>query len=144
MIFTMLFGAFGRNKKTKKSVNSVEAMTLVKRGMRGEYVYKLESEDNATKLRYYREVYSGGETVLELVKSVACDRQVIIELMNTCNIIRWDGFHGKHPKNVHDGIMFTFTAMVNGGQTVCAEGSANFPSGYHEFVRSLDAMLTKG
>ena len=78
-----------------------------------------------------------------LKSNVPCSMQTMIELMNTCGILSWDGFHGKHPKNVSDGIMFDFTANVSGGQTIHADGSANFPKGYHEFVRTLDEMLAE-
>jgi len=37
--------------------------------------------------------------------------------------------------------MFDFKAIVNDGQILHADGSANFPKGYREFVRGLDAML---
>ena len=143
MVFTMLFGLFGCGEKAPKTVTSVETMTLTLRGMRGSYVYKFEGEGDMTELRRYRETYSGGEDELVLELSVPCGVQTMIELMNTCGIFRWDGFHGMHPKNVKDGIMFRFEATVNGGQTILAEGSANFPKGYHEFVRALDAMLAE-
>ena len=65
-----------------------------------------------------------------------------LELMNTCGVICWDGFHGKHPKNVKDGIMFDFRATVNDGQEIHADGSENFPKGYHDFVRELNKILT--
>ncbi len=143
MVFTMLFGLFGCGEKTPKAVTSLETMTLTLRGMRGSYVYKFDGEGDATELRRYREAYIGGEDELVLESSVSCGVQTMIELMNTCAILRWDGFHGKHPKNVKDGIMFSFTASVNGGQTISADGSENFPKGYHEFVRALDAMLAE-
>ena len=131
---------FGGNKE---QVESVESMTLTLRGMRGGTVYKFDAESNHTELRYYCEKYSGEETILELERSIACDPQTMICLMNTCDVIKWNGFHGKHPKNVHDGIMFRFEATVNEGQTILADGSENFPKGYREFVRTLDEMLSK-
>jgi len=143
MIFTMLFGLFGCDGGSKKTVTSIEEMTLTLRGMRGSVVYKLANDADRIALQRYREVYAQEETILELEASAACDSQVMIDLMNHCGIIRWDGFHGKHPRNVLDGIMFNFTATVNGGQMICADGSANFPRGYHEFVRALDAILAE-
>ena len=107
----------------------------------GGVVYTLEGEGDTTQLRRYRETYRGGEDELMLESSVPCGVQTMIELMNTCGILRWDGFYGKHPRGVKDGTMFTFTATVNGGQTIRAEGSANFPKGYHEFVQALNEML---
>ena len=115
-------------------------MTLILHGMRGSYVYTFE---NQRELRRYREIYRDGADKLVLEASAPCGEQTMVERMNACDILRWDGFHGKHPKNVSDGIMFRFEATVNDGQRIHAEGSANFPKGYHEFVRSLDAMLAE-
>ena len=143
MAFTALLGLFGCGNRTEKTVTSVEAMTLTLCGMRGSHVYRLEGEGGQCELRRYREVYSGGEDRLELEKSVPCSMQTMAGLMNSCGILRWDGFYGKHPKNVRDGIMFRFEATVNGKQTVKAEGSENFPKGYRDFARTLDAMLTE-
>ena len=141
MVFTKLLGLFGRDRGTPKNVTSVEAMTLTLCGMRGSSVYKFEGEGAATELRRYREIYRSGERELKLERSVPCAVQMMIELMNSCGILRWNGFHGKHPKNVSDGMMFCFKAVVNGGQTIFADGSENFPKGYREFVRALNAML---
>ena len=126
--------------KQEKMIVSVLKMTLTLHGMRGSYVYTFE---NQCELRRYREIYRAGADKLVLEASAPCGVETMIELMNVCGIRRWDGFHGKHPQTVKDGIMFRFDAAVNGGQTIFAEGSANFPKGYHEFVRSLDAMLAE-
>lgn len=141
MVSAMLLGLFGCCGNSQKLITSVEEMSLTLRTMGGGCVYQFTDEGDATELRYYREVYSGEETVLVLENSVVCDKQVMIALLNACNIMRWDSFHGKHPKNVTDGTMFVFTAMVNGGKTIYADGSANFPKGYHEFVKALNEML---
>ncbi len=132
-----LFGLSGCAWGTNKSVSSVKTMTLTVRGMRGSHVYEFAGDE----LRLYREVYAGKEIARELEKSVPCDAQTMVARMNACGVMRWDGFHGKHPKNVQDGIMFDFKATVNDGQMVRADGSANFPKGYREFVRALDGML---
>ena len=141
MIFAIISGLFGCGGGTKKPVASVEAVTLTVRGMRGGFVYKFEAEDDRSVLLYYREVYAGEKNELVLEGSAPCGADRMTELMNSCGVIRWDGFHGKHPKNVRDGIMFTFTATVNGELTIRAEGSENFPSGYREFVQALNSML---
>ncbi len=137
-----LFG--GCKGNPKKNVDTVEMINLTLNGMRGSFVYKISNEAGKTELSRYRKKFSGEETVLELEKSVICDTKTFVELMNNCGVICWDGFHGKHPRNVSDGIMFNFTATVNGNQTINADGSANFPKGYREFVRELDSMLANG
>ena len=139
MVFTMLLGSFGCGREMQKNVTSAGTMTLTLRGMRGSYVYKFEGD--VTEVRRYREAYRDGEDELVLESTAPCGVQTMIELMNTCGILRWDGFHGKHPRGVKDGTIFTCTATVNGGQTIRAEGSANFPKGYHEFVQALNEML---
>ncbi len=143
MVFTALLGLFGCTNQTEKTVTSVEKMTLTLHGMRGSCVYKFETEGDMRELRRYQIVYSDGEDRLELEKSAPCSMQTMIDLMNSCGILRWNGFLGEHPKNVRDGIMFRFEAAVNGEQTVKAEGSENFPKGYRDFVRALDTMLAE-
>ncbi len=141
MISVMLLELFGCAGKSPETVTSIETMTLIRRGMRGGTVLEFVLDGDHTELRCYREVISAGGTTLVPEASVVVEEQVMAELMNRCGILRWDGFHGKHPRRVLDGIVFTFTASVNGGQTVRADGSANFPGGYREFVQALDGML---
>ena len=143
MLFTTLIGLCGCAGDYRKTVTSIESMTLTLQGMRGANVYEIAEVDGKTELRRFRKVYSNVEDILELEASATCDTKDFIELMNNCSVIRWDGFHGKHPKNVMDGIMFDFTATVNGGQTIHADGSANYPKGYNEFVRELNKMLAE-
>ena len=141
MLFTTLIGLCGCAGDYRKTVTSIEAMTLTLQGMRGASVYEIAEVDEKTELRRFRKVYSNGTDTLELEASAVCDVTDFIELMNTCGVICWDGFHGKHPKNVKDGIMFDFRATVNDGQEIHADGSENFPKGYHDFVRELNKIL---
>ena len=127
----------------KQTITSIETMTLTLQGMRFCSVYEITNEDGKTELRRFRKVYSNGVDTLELEASAVCDITDFIELMNTCGVICWDGFHGKHPKNVKDGIMFDFRTTVNNGQEIHADGSENFPKGYHDFVRELNKILTE-
>lgn len=135
-----LFGCFGE----KKAVTSVEAMSLTLRGMWGGTVYELSVSDGRTELVLYSEKYDGEKNYLAPERSATCEISDIVSLMNDCGVMRWNGFHGKHPKNVCDGIMFIFKASVNGGEAISANGSENFPKGYREFVNGLDGILEKG
>ena len=56
-------------------------------------------------------------------------------------IRKWDGFHGKHPRGVLDGDMFSFEAVINDGETIHADGSANFPKRFREFCRAVYQLL---
>jgi len=142
MALAILFGLFGCSKGTNRAVTSLESLTLTRQGMRGTTLHEISVNGEKAELRFYRVVLINGEDTRILEKSTECDTQAIIECMNACGILRWDGFHGKHPKNVQDGIMFRFSASVNGGVVIHADGSANFPKGYHDFVRVLDQLLT--
>ena len=136
-------GQCGCADDCRKTIASIETMTLTLQGMRFCNVYEITNEDGKTVLRRFRKVYSKGADTLELEASAVCDSTDFIELMNNCGVICWDGFRGKHPKNVNDGIMFDFRATVNDGQEIHAEGSENFPKGYHDFVRELNKILTE-
>ena len=129
-------------KKGNNYITSVQDFTLKISNMRTTYLYKIRHNDNAQKLERYQEFFVNGEVRFDLEKSSYCTNDEIIELMNNCKVMKWDGFHGKHPKNVSDGTMFSFTATVNDGQIIRADGSQNFPKGYCEFVRALDEMLS--
>ena len=65
----------------------------------------------------------------------------ILKLLNDCELISWDGFHGDHPKDVKDGIMFSLKATVNGNRNIRAEGSENFPKHFRELWKGMDAIL---
>ena len=116
LIATMMLSAStvlcGRAYDCRKTITSIETMTLTLQGMRFCSVYEITNEDGKTELRRFRKVYSNGLDTLELETSAVCDITDFIELMNTCGVIRWDGFHGKHPKNVNDGIMFLKIHML--------------------------------
>ncbi len=141
MVASAVLGLCGCAKDCRKTVASMESMTLTLQGMRFTNVYEIVNKDGKTEIGRFRKRYAQGKDTLELEASAVCDTADFIDLLNACGVLCWDGFHGKHPKNVKDGIMFDFSAIVNGGQKIQADGSENFPEGYHTFVRELDKML---
>ena len=141
-----IFDKFKKTVQTAINESAAECffvgeMTLTLTGMRGEWVYQFDGDTEA--LRRCRVVYSNGEDELVPEASMFCSKQTMLDLFSACEIHRWNGFHGEHPRHVQDGIMFRFEAAVNGGQTICADGSANYPRGYHDFVRTMDEMLAE-
>lgn len=145
MLGTILSGCTGGNhmKEKIKIIETVESMTITQQGMRGTYVYEIEVEKDRTVLNLFSEVFRDGADVRKLKKSAVVDTATFVALMNSCKAYKWNGFHGEHPKNVLDGIMFQFTASVNGGKSIRADGSANFPDGYKDLVRAIDQMLAE-
>lgn len=126
-----------------EAIETVESATLTLHGMRGTSIYEIEVQNEKTELKLFSVVSVEGAWVRELQKSAVVDTEYLIELMNTCKVNRWNDFHGEHPKNVEDGIMFEFTATVNGTKTISADGSAKFPKGYNDFVRELGRILAE-
>jgi len=124
-------------------LHSFEQVTLHVIGMRFDQTYEILNQEDGVTVSLYDNVYENGEDVQKLDKTVTCDQDAILELLQACHVGEWNGFFGEHPKNVSDGVMFDFTAVVNDGQTICAEGSENFPEGYHDFVQALNQMLSE-
>ena len=126
-------------KKPIKSIDSFEVITVREAGMRFTEEYELRSGDKAIlslyNVRYAKE---GDERVLE--KSVETDSVEILKILNDYKVASWNGFHGAHPKNVTDGIMFSLKGVVN-GEKIYADGSENFPNGYREFINALREKL---
>ena len=76
----------------------------------------------------------------ELVATVTIDTNLVINILNECDILSWDGFNGKRPKDVQDGTDFYFDAKIN-GKDIEAEGHTVFPESYNPFVKWIDSAL---
>lgn len=135
----MLFG-----KKPVRSIEivSLEKLTLRISGMRLTRVYEiLDTNGKAEISLYYMKCVPGGMEP-ELEKRAYAAMPEVTALLDSLGVGSWDGFVGRHPKNVRDGEMFELRAEVNGGESIYAHGSENFPKHYHELVRALDALLS--
>jgi hypothetical protein len=132
------------SKKTE-SITSYEKVFWRISGMRCSDEYEILSKDGIAEITEYR-MYcaSGGGMERRPERSRAVSDAEVIQLFNDCQILKWDGFHGKHPKNVRDGEMFTFSATVNEGRTINAEGSENFPKYFREFRNEIYRILSEG
>ena len=128
-------------KDTLTTLTSFEKITLRVIGMRYDIEYEILNKPPKAVLSLCRISYKDGLNKRVIEKSAVTDTEMMLEIFNLCKIISWDDFHGNHPKDVKDGVMFKFQAEVNEGQTVYAEGSENFPKGYREFVSRLNLIL---
>ena len=122
-------------------IESFEIITLHTSGMRYSADVEIVMKGDAAEVSQYqiRYRYPEDERILEKRVSVSCD--TILKLLNECRLLSWDGFHGKHPRGVRDGTMFSLNAVVNGGKKIRAEGSQNFPKHYRNFTDGLYEML---
>ncbi|MBO4349793.1 MAG: hypothetical protein J6A01_02470 [Proteobacteria bacterium] len=123
---------YGGSHANTEKVTSFEIITLHLSGMRGVLDYEIVNKGVQSDVCQYSDRYENGERQKELEKCVSVDTEMVLQILNDCSITAWDGFHGKHPWGVKDGTMFTFTARVNDGREIHAEGSQNFPPKFQE------------
>ena len=105
--------------------------------------YEIVMKDNDAEVVEYAIRYEKNEDKRIPQRQTLCSADRILKLLNDCELVSWDGFHGKHPKNVKDGIMFSLNATVNGDRKIRAEGSENFPKHFRELRDGLHAILSQ-
>ena len=136
-----LRGAFTRVGRKERNILSFETVTLRISGMRGVSEYEIVALDGSAELTEYGVRFNGEKEERIPERSVHCPAEDVIGLLNRCRILSWDGFHGERPRGVKDGKNFSFRASVNGGKTVRARGSKNFPARFSDFTDGLNAAL---
>ena len=128
-------------RKPPEEIRSFETINLRISGMRVTQEYEIICRGGETEILLYQIFYANGKDERRLEKSVVVKTEKMIEILNSCGFSGWNGFKGEHPKNVSDGDMFRLEAIINDGERIYAEGSANFPKGYIEFIKELNKML---
>lgn len=126
---------------TKTQIESFESITMHTSGMRyaADVEIVMKSGDAEVSQYQIRHRYPENERILE--KRVLVSIDTMLTLLNNCKLLSWDGFHGKHPRGVLDGTMFSLNAVVNGDKKIRAEGSQNFPKHYKDFTDGIYEML---
>lgn len=126
-----------------KQVESFESITIRESGMRVTEEYVIINKGDICEISRYQLIPISGTYDDEhiLLQSAEYKTEDMIALMNDCSFASWDGFEGKHPKNVSDGVMFTLSAVINDGQEVSAHGSQNFPKDYKAFMDKIKDIL---
>jgi hypothetical protein len=124
------------------TISKFEKAEIKISGMRSSYKYEIVYGENECDiiLYIYKCTADGYEPVPD--KRASCRTEDVLEIFNSCCLAAWDGFHGKHPKNVHDGTMFELKAVINDGMTIYADGSENFPRHYHELISWLSEAVS--
>ncbi len=122
-------------------IESFNIITLRETGMRGTTEYEIVTKDDIAEVSFYRIRYTQSQDSRELDRRVVCSKETIIKLLNGCHILSWRGFVGECPKDVLDGIAFTFEATVNQDKKIYARGSQNFPEYYGDFINGLRDIL---
>ncbi len=130
-------GEAAGGKAPRGKIVSFETVTLNTAGMRRVSDREIVMKDGQAEVSEYGLRYSDGEEQRVLLRRALCSEAQALKALNDCRLLSWDGFHGSHPKGVLDGTTFRLDATVNGGQTIHASGSQNFPRHYRE----LDGWL---
>ena len=132
---------FGLFKKEK--ITSFEKVIIRESGMRVCEETEILFKEGKAEITKYLIRYASDKDVREPMAKAECDSEEFIETLNKFNVMSWDGFSGKHPKGIKDGIMLHFEAYVNDGKKIRAEGSQNFPKNYRELRDWLRKKLGK-
>ena len=124
-----------------ENITSFSEIKLRLSGMRITEVYEILCLGDEAEISLYWLSYENHKDNYHLRQRATVPADDMIDLMNRCGVLKWDGFSGKNPPHVRDGTMFTFTAMVNDGRRIYADGSNNFPKHYRDFTDALYRML---
>ncbi len=123
-------------------VLSFERVTLQLSGMREAHYYAIANKGSQSEVCEYEPRYEEeGEEQRMPIKCVSVDTETVLKILNDCHVIAWDDFHGRHPWGIKDGLMFHFTARVNDGREIRADGSQNFPRHFQELRNWVESML---
>ena len=124
-----------------KKVTSFTKITLILSGMRISEEFEIVCTGDESEISRFTRLYSRDGERRDLQEQSTCSTKETIDLLNMCGIMRWDGFRGRHPKGIKDGEMFRFSAEVNGGEIISAQGSARFPLHYRDLKTGFKNLL---
>lgn len=124
------------------SITSFASCELRLSGMREISIFVIEPQGESANLSLYRPDFASKERDARILEErVTCPLEKMIALFNDCNVLKWDGFDGPHPKGLLDGTMFQFKLDLGDGRVVTAHGSQNFPSHFHDLTAGLYAIF---
>ena len=132
------FLMFGRQETR---ISRFEKLNLQVSGIRISEEYELICQGEQSLLSRYEKFYGNGEEQRRLSGQVTVATAQVIEQLNACAVLKWDGFHGEHPKYVLDGTMFRLELDLGEGKVIHADGSQNFPKHYYELENWLADLL---
>lgn len=135
------FRAEGKDTKPSGRIDSFEIVTLNISGMRYVNEYEIVMKEGKAEVSCYGIRFGKDEDRRVPEKRAERDEREVLDLLNSCRLLSWDGFHGKHPKGVSDGTMFTLKATVNGSIKIYADGSQNFPKHYRDLTDGIHRFL---
>ncbi len=127
----------------KEKLESFERVTIRRMGMCGIDDIEAVCNGSEVEITYYNVFYKDDE-VRKPIERTTCDTENFLKILNDCNLLKWNGFHGERPRGLLDGTTFKMEAVVDGGRTIYADGSENFPAGYRELMSEMHRLLREG
>ena len=131
-------------QKKSEKISSFEKINLFITGMRFSREYEIINKGEKTEIVLNFRKYLNGEEKRIPDKKAETETESFVAFLNSIDFGSWNGFSGKHPKNVLDGEMFRMEAKISSENVINAEGSENFPKGYKDFIKELDLLLKGG
>lgn len=125
---------------SKEKITSFTILTLTLSGMRGIEEYEIVCRGDESEVARYCRFYTRDEDERRLLGGGSAPTDAILQLMNDCRVLSWDGFSGPNPHGVRDGWMFRLSAEVN-GRKISASGSNNYPRHYHAFFDAIRGYI---
>ena len=137
----MVGGIMKTNLFKDKTIKTIERFILSTGTMRQILECEIQIKDEKAVVSNYEIRYIDNGAKRVLIEQGETSYKDILKLLNKYKVLSWDGFKGKHPKNVADGTVFTLEAVVNEDRIIYATGSQNFPKDYHEVYKALREIM---
>ncbi|MBR4450941.1 MAG: hypothetical protein IKS39_03815, partial [Clostridia bacterium] len=89
---------FRINHNSKERITEFESILLTESTMRGSSEFEIINKGETSEIALYGIYYNSGERERRPKEKMSCDTSAVIEILNECGVLSWEGFHGKHPK----------------------------------------------
>ena len=131
----LIFG-FGIGASSKKVTDFDEIFLTTSPGRGKTTRYIIVCDDDETEISIKVTTSAKGDNGSTI--SGVCDTEDMIELLNDCEVLSWDGFDEVDKKS--SGIEFDFEAVIN-GKEIEAEGRGKYPKNFEDFVEGVEELL---
>lgn len=138
---------FGRKKQKPvepieddREIAGIRELSFRYRSGGSDVRYELYRRDDGYEACVRLEGESADDAVTVKVGEDAADE--IADLLNTYDVMRWDGFH-ESERGVLDGDRFSLEVYFGEGSGVSADGYMRWPENYDEVCEGLDEIFRR-
>ncbi|MBQ2825321.1 MAG: hypothetical protein IJF19_03505 [Clostridia bacterium] len=126
----------------EEAIASVDFMVLSLGWYDGGAEFDIDNTGSEIEIKYYEDkFYEGKGFVTEHLKTLICDTEEFIDLMNQCKVMSWNGFYSESTAEGDGSNIYEVTAIVNDVEIINAYGVDSAPEGYENFYRELYRMI---